>query len=258
MADSSSSLPHLHDQPRPAGPAAEFDEFAKDYDVLLQDPLRDLFASTSDFFHRRKWELIQSFLESYGLNSKRMAWLDVGCGRGELVGLAGDSFQIALGCDPSREMIGHGHGRLHWQPVQSELPFAAEAFDLVTAVCVFHHVPVPDRLSLVSEAFRVLRPNGVFCVVEHNPLNPITRWIVSRTPVDSDAILLSAGDTAALLSCARFQSSDTRYFLFAPEKLSAFTGKLERLLQRCPAGGQYAVFARKPDIDAATEGEQLL
>jgi SAM-dependent methyltransferase len=254
IGDNSYPVPKIQDQPTSPTPAAEFDKFAGEYDVLLADPLRDAFGAP-DFFHRRKWELIQRYLESSGLDSKSMAWLDVGCGRGELLNLAGDSFQLALGCDPSKEMIGPSRAVIHWQPVQSELPFAGETFDLVTAVCVFHHVPLPLRPALVSEVLRVMRPNGLFCVIEHNPFNPVTRWIVARTPVDSGARLLSAGETSAMLG-SRFQAIDTRYFLFAPQKLYALAGKLEPMLQRCPVGGQYAVFAGRRSMDSARPGKQ--
>jgi SAM-dependent methyltransferase len=46
-----------------------------------------------------------------------------------------------------------------------ELPFTDESFDIVTANMVVEHLPVPSLA--VDEAFRVLRPGGVF--VFHTP-----------------------------------------------------------------------------------------
>jgi SAM-dependent methyltransferase len=224
----------------------EFDGMASSYDALLQDPLRDRFVSRPDFFHRRKWSLIQSFLEFARLDPGQMDWLDVGCGRGDLLNLAANHFRLAEGCEPSQEMIRHGQGRIHWQPELNKLPFESSTYDFITTVCVFHHVPLPSRPALVCEAMRLLRPGGTFCVIEHNPWNPVTRWIVSRSPVDQDAHLLSARTTAGLARSAGFEAVDTRYFLYAPEKWYQRVGWLEDLFKDVPAGGQYAVFARKP------------
>ena len=234
-----------HDASGSTGSSVEFDRLASNYDTLLDDPLRNRFVSRPDFFHRRKWDLIQAFLAASRLDSRAMAWLDVGCGRGELLDIGADHFQLAAGCDPSREMIRHGRGQIHWQPELNKLPLADAKFDFVTAVCVFHHVPAPNRPNLVAEVVRLLRPNGIFCVIEHNPFNPATRWIVSRTPVDRDAHLLSSSLTARILRSQGLAPVETSYFLYAPEKWYERLGGFETLLKRIPAGGQYAVFARK-------------
>ncbi len=233
--------------------SVEFDGLASNYDSLLEDPLRGRFGSSPDFFHRCKWEMIQSYLESAHLNPAHMDWLDVGCGRGELLKLGAPSFRRAEGCEPSREMIRNGQGRIHWQRDLNTLPFAASSYDFVTAVCVFHHVPAVNRRPLASEVFRVLRPNGIFCLIEHNPFNPVTRWIVSRTPVDQDAHLLSPALSRTILHEVGFEPVHTRYFLYSPEQWYERLGRWETLLRRFPVGGQYSVFARKLDSNTAEE-----
>ncbi len=128
-----------------------------------------------------------------GRSTREASWLDVGCGRGELLRLGQSAFGRVAGCDLSQEMLKASADlevRLQTTPIA--LPFDSEAFDFVTAVCVYHHVGLPDRDALTRDAFRVLRPGGVLCVIEHNPLNPLTRRIVHRTPVDANANLLAA------------------------------------------------------------------
>ncbi|MEP7364185.1 MAG: class I SAM-dependent methyltransferase [Acidobacteriota bacterium] len=224
---------------------AEFDRYAAEYEELLRDPIRDGFAGDSRFYHERKWDLIRSFLDRRKQDTARMRWLDVGCGKGELLRMGGDRFGHAIGCDPAREMAAGSQVETVHQPDVTKLPFASSEFDFVTAVCVFHHVEPVSRCALVQEMARVLRPGGVVCLMEHNPWNPVTRLIVSRTPVDADAILLSSGEVVQMLRQARFGVLDKRYFLYLPRKLYRLAGGLEGLLAKAPAGGQYAVFAER-------------
>jgi hypothetical protein len=91
----------------------------------------------------------------------------------------------------------------------------------------------------------VLRPGGLFAIFEHNPWNPATRRIVSRTPVDANAVLLTAGETRALLQGAGLCVRKTCYYLYFPQSLYRRLAGLERLLGAVPAGGQYAVFGQR-------------
>ena len=129
----------------------EFDQFASSYDELLDDPLRNRFASDPIHFHRRKWHLIQRLLQSRGLETESRKWLDVGCGRGELLELAGKNFALAFGCDPSARMLSsHTSFKTYEQASPVELPFEDGTVDFVTAVCVFHHVHGEDRTLLIE------------------------------------------------------------------------------------------------------------
>jgi SAM-dependent methyltransferase len=176
--------------------------------------------------------------------------LDVGCGKGELLHLLQPDFKRSAGCDVSAEMtrqIGEIEIRIQKDPLQ--IPFGDAEFDLVTAVCVYHHVPAAARSTLTSEIGRVLRPGGVFCLIEHNPFNPITRLIVSRTPVDADAVLLPAAEARRLAAEAGFAPLEQDYFLYFPQALYRYLGRVEALLAKVPLGGQYAFFSRKAKAD---------
>jgi SAM-dependent methyltransferase len=224
----------------------EFDKFAGSYDGLLKDPMRDRFSPAgSRFFHVRKRDLILGHFRRHKMDPSRMSYLDFGCGQGELLGLLGSSFAEARGCDPSPQMMAGIRGfetRVQQDPLR--IPYEDGRFDFVTAVCVYHHVPPAGRAPLTLEVRRVLRPGGIFCIIEHNPLNPVTRTIVRRTPVDADAILLTAGSTRSLMRRAGFQAHKTEYFLYFPERLYKTCGHFEGLMRRLPLGGQYAVFSR--------------
>jgi ubiquinone/menaquinone biosynthesis C-methylase UbiE len=225
---------------------SEFDQYASDYDALQKDPIRHSFSKDGSFFHERKWLLIRSHLAAQGRDVSRMNWLDVGCGRGELLRLGRAEVASITGSDVSRAMLElcpDIPSRV--MPNSESLPFPDHSFDLLTAVCVYHHVPSEKRAALTQEAARVLRPGGVLAVIEHNPLNPATRLIVSRLPMDRNAKLLSAGETRQVLRAAGFANMDTSYFLYLPEKVYRVFPGVEAALRRFPLGGQYAVFARK-------------
>ena len=226
--------------------SAEFDSYASEYSALLKDPIRDWFAPDAEFFHWRKWLLLKNFLLHNGASPGHLRWLDVGCGKGELLRLGKSFFADACGCDPSSEMLkGCGDLEIKHQANNGELPYADQSFDLITAVCVYHHMNQGERQFLTKEAFRVLRPGGSFGIFEHNPWNPLTRRIVKRAPVDANAVLLTPSETRFVMVRAGFEPISIQYFLYFPAKLYSLVGWLERVLARVPMGGQYAAFARR-------------
>lgn len=224
---------------------AEFDSYAAaGYRKLLQDPLRERFAE-SRFFFERKLTLLRTFYQRYAKQTQSASWLDVGCGEGTLLQMGKRYFGEVAGCDISAGMIRDCEGlTIRQQLSPAQIPFANHSFDLVTAVCVYHHVDTADRLGLTADISRVLKPKGLFCVIEHNPLNPITRLIVRRSPIDSHAHLLTAGKVRSLAHAAQMEVLATRYFLYLPERLYSKMAATEEILSSFPLGGQYAVLCQ--------------
>jgi SAM-dependent methyltransferase len=228
----------------------EFDDFSESYEQLATHPLRDRFASGgSEFFHVRKRDLIRAYFRHRQTDTGKLAYLDLGCGKGELASLLRNDFARVAGCDPSAGMLKAGElvtkgieTRVQDDPGQ--IPFEGAEFDFVTAVCVFHHVPPLARAALVRESRRVLKPGGTLAIIEHNPYNPITRLLVSRIPVDADAILLRPAETRRLFREAGLTIDDQQYFLYFPASLYRRLSPLESALAKVPLGGQYAVFGR--------------
>lgn len=229
----------------------EFDQYAARYQEMLRDPVRERFANGGDFFHRRKWDMIRDYFAARGRDTCTMDWLDAGCGQGELLAMGGAHFRSAAGCDPSQDMLaeaGSDAPRIHevrTQAEPTELPFPDQSFDFVTAVCVYHHVKPEDRARLTQSIHRVLRPGGVFCMIEHNPWNPATRLIVKRCAVDADAQLLSATEARRVARAGWMDPRQTSYFLFFPESMHRRCAPLESALRGMPVGGQYALFSQK-------------
>ncbi len=228
-------------------PPAEFDSYAEAYAELLRDPVRERFAPGGRFFLERKLLLLKRFLQEAGVAMRRTRWLDVGCGRGDLLSAGRSEFGYAAGCDLSAGMIAAACGLdVRLQSAPNRLPFGDGSFDLLTAVCIYHHADPDVRSRLTAEAARVLRPGGIFCVIEHNPFNPVTQLIVRRSPVDANARLLSVRELRRLARSAGMRVLRTQYFLLFPELLYRRLAWLEGGLSALPLGGQYAVFCSRP------------
>jgi SAM-dependent methyltransferase len=225
---------------------AEFDGYAATgYKKLLEDPLRRRFAG-SQFFFERKLTLLRSCFERYAKPTGSASWLDVGCGEGTLLQIGKAHFGEVAGCDISAGMIEGCEGlKIRQQLSARQLPFDDGSFDLVTAVCVFHHVDKADRPFLTADIYRALKPGGLFCMLEHNPLNPVTRFIVRRSPIDSRAQLLTSKTARSLARAAQMKILATLYFLYFPERLYLRMAAAEEMLSGLPFGGQYAVISRK-------------
>jgi SAM-dependent methyltransferase len=89
--------------------------------------------------------------------------VDLGCGHGGSLLSAhsgaiarGIGFDIAVGPPPAANV------ELHAQPVDTPLPLADSSVDVVSCLAVIEHVERPDVLA--AEAYRILRPGGVFVV----------------------------------------------------------------------------------------------
>src|SRR5919197_200798 len=196
------------------GPRAEFDAFAPDYDAGMGDRLKRLLGGSAEVFFEHKADWLLRNLAPTG------RLLDFGCGTGEFLrALRRSRAPLELvGCDVSAGMLATARRRWDAGPLPAlhavaagRLPFADAEFDVVTVMCVFHHVPPAERPGIVRELLRVLRPGGVVAVFEHNPWNPITRWIVRRAFIDANVELLSAPQCARLLSQAGAGPCRSRY-----------------------------------------------
>ncbi|WP_210497172.1 class I SAM-dependent methyltransferase [Microvirga antarctica] len=195
----------------------------------------DFFTSVkADYLHR----IVQAELP--GLDKPRL--LDVGCGHGyihpdlrrfgfDIVGVevATEVLPFAREANPDVTYLGYDG---------TTLPFEDDSFDVAMAICVMHHVPPEQWPNFSREMHRVLRPGGIVAIFEHNPINPLTRYVVSRNEIDDDAVLLSTSTLRGLLKDAGFQQVATRNILFTPFA-SPFFRAVDRQLGWCPFGAQY-------------------
>src|ERR1019366_7743397 len=87
----------------------EFDHFSDAYEQLAAHPIRDRFGSGgSEFFRPRKRALIRADFQRRRTDTRKLDYLDLGCGKGELASLLRSAFPRVAGCDPSEGMLSAG------------------------------------------------------------------------------------------------------------------------------------------------------
>lgn len=125
----------------------------------------------------------------------------------------------------------------------NELAMSAEA-DLVYCNGVFHHIERADRIAAIATLARALRPGGLACIWDNSPLNPGTRFVMSRIPFDRGAILLGPRELEVLELSAGLTPIVTEFHFVFPRWLRALDG-IEPALRRLPVGGQFLVAGRR-------------
>lgn len=123
------------------------------------------------FLFRPAHRVLMQEIESLGRSDLTM--LDVGCGTGELLRRLKGTYpnSTVWGLDLSSHMLAKAAPkRIDHDPFfitrgDSEfLPFGAGSFDVVVCSNSFHHYPRQDEV--VREMHRVLKPDGIACIVD--------------------------------------------------------------------------------------------
>ncbi|HXZ99879.1 MAG TPA: class I SAM-dependent methyltransferase [Candidatus Binatia bacterium] len=142
----------------------------------------------------------------------RDAAVDIGTGDGSFLGeLISRGFQNVEGIEPSvaPRMAADPEIRpLIRQAVFAAGLFPAESQTLVTCFQTLEHVPEP--LAVAREAYRILKPGGIFMVVAHNHRSLSSRVLGSGSPIyDVEHLqLFSPRSLTCLMRRAGFQSPE--------------------------------------------------
>ncbi|MBI5726074.1 MAG: class I SAM-dependent methyltransferase [Planctomycetes bacterium] len=221
----------------------DFSQYSGDYARDMRRSIGFL-RTPHDFFIRTKAQEILKIARNKFGDISRIKVLDVGCGTGNL-----DSYIIPhigelTGIDISPNLIDQARrqvpaGRFELYD-SSQIPFDRQTFDLVFATCVLHHVPPAGRVNLLREMRRVTRPSGLVVIVEHNPINPLTRLAVCRCAFDRGCKLIGMSQARRLVRQAGMSPHCSAYITFFP-----FDGELwrsiEGLMGNFMAGAQFYV-----------------
>ncbi|MCC6508586.1 MAG: methyltransferase domain-containing protein [Pirellulaceae bacterium] len=225
---------------------AQFDSYSANYEVALGRGL-GVSGENSIYFAEGRLRWLSQCLASRQLVAKRV--LDFGCGVGNSLPLLRDLLGAShvAGVDVSHESIEMARQRFPnagFQLGTVEQLSGAGNFDLAFCNGVFHHIPVEQRAASARYVWEQVRPGGVFAFFENNPLNPGTRYVMSRIPFDQDAITLLPWNARSLLRQAGFTILQTNYLFYFPKLLSALR-PLEPWLCRLPLGAQYLILCQR-------------
>lgn len=220
-----------------------FDQYARGYDELLDDPLRQKFAGDSDFFIHQKCRVMMRHLEGR-TNSGRLRMLDAGCGQGTAIAFLRKQASV-VGTDISLPMVKAARRLPVAVQEPFDLPFSADTFDVAYAFCVYHHIDDADHVRHLKELSRVVKPGGHVCIFEHNPYNPVTKRIFERAPIDRGCHMIPPPRLQSLFRDAGLTAIERGYMLFLPETIWKWLGFVEPALSWLPLGGQYFVSGRK-------------
>lgn len=224
-----------------------FDKHAENYSDEIDESLGK-FGTSHDFFTEHKSHLIKDILQKRGRSLAETDLLDFGCGVGKIHTYLDKKYKSIVGTDvspASLDVARQTYPHLNYRLLEgSRLPFEDSRFDLAIAICVFHHIPPENWVECAAEMLRVLRPDGLVLIIEHNPYNPVTRHIVNTCPLDEEAILLKPAKLRSLFLQAGAGQATTRTILSVPPKNSMLRS-LDYALGLMPFGAQYYMIAEK-------------
>jgi len=104
--------------------------------------------------------------------------LDLCCGSGQATQLLVKLSQNVTGLDASPFSLQRARQNVpsasYVQAFAEEMPFADCLFDVVHTSAALHEMQPKQLRKIINEVFRVLKPGGVFTLVDfHTPTNPI-------------------------------------------------------------------------------------
>lgn len=223
-----------------------FDERKNDYSDIMGRSLR-FTGKNHDYFTRGKASIIQKIVHEELRQEirSRVRVLDIGCGHGFIHHYLQDYDITGLDTAGSvLELAQHANNGVNYVHCDGgDLPFQSGSFDVILMICVIHHVAKEEWSYFLKEVRRVLGLSGFVIIFEHNPFNPITRYIVKKNPLDVGANLISSSCLREQLFDTGFAGVKSRYISLTPFALPIF-GAVEKMLNKIPLGAQYYTIAQ--------------
>jgi SAM-dependent methyltransferase len=226
---------------------AEFDQFAEEY-LAIHAKNVHFTGENPEYFSRYKVDEVSRVWRARGRPDPQTI-LDFGAGIGGSLAHFRRAFPKAelIATDISARSLDVAQRR-HPGVARFELyagsgpPAADASVDLAYTSCVFHHIDEREHLGLLKSLRQAVKPGGALVVFEHNPINPVTRYIVATCPFDENAVLIPAGKLRQRLKDAGFGRVEIGYVGFFPSALAGLR-RLDPLLKHLPVGAQYYALA---------------
>jgi 2-polyprenyl-3-methyl-5-hydroxy-6-metoxy-1,4-benzoquinol methylase len=179
--------------------------------------------------------------------------LDIGCGRGELVGLLRDAGVSARGVDADADMVAFARGEgldVEQADAVAYLQQAADgAFGGIVLAQVVEHLPPPVLVRTLELCARKLRPGGVLLAETINPLSPLALRnyyadLTHAQPLVPDTLELLARQVGFAETEVRFLNAPAERLAEPDDPLIA--ANVRRLNELLFGPLDYALVARTP------------
>ncbi|HZQ68403.1 MAG TPA: class I SAM-dependent methyltransferase [Terriglobales bacterium] len=225
---------------------SQFDRHARTYDEDLKQAL-SITGESRHFFAQRRVTFLAQCLQKLG--EKPRFGVDYGCGTGDTTELLRQVLRLdsVTGLDVSRkslEIARSSHKSPHCHFLDPGEYGPPDTNDLAYCNGVFHHILKAERPAALSYIRDCLRPGGVLALWENNPLNPGTRYVMSRCEFDRDAIPVASREARKLLLESGFQILSVNFLFLFPRFLRKLR-VIEPYVSALPFGAQYQVLGRK-------------
>lgn len=229
---------------------SEFDQFSNSYNEYLNDSV-NLLGGKQAFFTDYKAKLIKKFLKKKSLLTTELTFLDFGCGIGNNIPYLSKNLPRCrlYGTDISTGSIKIANDLYSnictFKYFEGgSLPFQNNYFDFIFISNVLHHISSDNHVQTLKVIKEVLKKNGIIFIIEHNPLNPLTKSIFNNCIFDKEAEMLKAKYLLSILKKEKFKSPKLNYILFVPPFLKFFSF-IDKYISFIPLGAQYCITARK-------------
>ena len=224
-----------------------FDDIAKSYDKALEDSLGKFCNKDISLFAEYKVKIVASKLSQTPANI-----LEFGCGTGRNNLFMKKWFPESniYGCDISEkslEIAMNTNPDVKYDNIITPEDLFAQykkPFDCIFISNVLHHIPFDEHQTWIAALYKILSNEGSIFVFEHNPYNPITKYIFNTSDIDKGAVMLKPSYCHNLLKNANFTKLKREYTLFFPWRNSFFEF-VEQMFCWLPLGAQYFVWGRK-------------
>ena len=216
--------------------------------------LDGLYASFEEKFRgkrdeiRERLQVYLPILDNAGITGDV---LDVGCGRGEWLELLSKDNVQARGVDHNRIVI-EGCRQLGLDVVEADAltylrSLSADSMNAITSFHVVEHLPFEALITLLDEAFRILRRGGLLILETPNPENFIVGSYsfytdpTHRNPIPSETLKFLVGargfETSAVMKLRPWDAA----------RIAGDSEIIKRFNEYFYCAPDYGIIARKPE-----------
>jgi SAM-dependent methyltransferase len=225
----------------------DFNESKDDYRATIDEGI-SFIGADHDFFIVTKGDMINELIADRLPTVSRARILDVGCGHGYVHPKLVEAGHQVTGVEIAEQVIEvarKANAKVDYRTYDgTSLPFPDSTFDVAIAMCVMHHVPPSKWGVFVREMRRVVRPGGFIAVFEHNPINPLTQYVVASSKLDVGVKLVRRRRLVQLFRAAGISKVRSAYIFFTPFGHRLFRW-LDKKLAWMPLGAQYLTVAER-------------